>query len=550
MRSWKKGQGSAYRIQHGITGEERLVERGFHLGRSALAAAIGRMNEALKALQQCRICDLTAACSLFFGALITQLNTVLNNAYSFGSTLFDSGIEQSILWRSGWLLTPARVFERHSYFELHLSPILYIPQIVSYLVPIDRMTYYGLVYGVVWGSLLVLVYKLLKKLPASSLVACIGSVAFYISGPVAESNWEPHQEIISSLMMIAFFMAWATDRHILAVVSLSAHATVREDCGVLLALPLICLWLLDKWERIRSPEHTDTQHHATGKYALLSLLCSMVTFAIKARIPTTLDTIDVFYYSKAAPFSHLSWQLLAERVHFLIGQEYMIAIAVVLATGSIVLRDWRPFIGWLAFLPYFIFSFLSKMELAANFGSYKGHPYFLTLVWPAILAAGPMRGDRRRLYPLQIVLLFVSVISIHDGAIGIHHSLSALVNRWVLHTENQDRVAYQGFEPRLAAAMPAMGRIKGSQGAIALYPDLFDAWYRSSVTADDERGSSGNATSLLWFAGDRDAESTRQWLAKHPNMRNFHVIGTKLVLSTSLNDSTLAPMLPFMQKID
>lgn len=96
-------------------------------------------------------CDLLAICGLFFGALITQLHSVLNNAYSFGSTLFDSGIEQSILWRSGWLLAPARVFASHSYFELHLSPILYIPQIVSYLMSIDRMTYYGLVYGAIWA---------------------------------------------------------------------------------------------------------------------------------------------------------------------------------------------------------------------------------------------------------------------------------------------------------------------------------------------------------------------------------------------------------------
>jgi hypothetical protein len=241
---------------------------------------------------------------------------------------------------------------------------------------------------------------------------------------------------------------------------------------------------------------------------------------------------------------------LADRVHFLIKQEYMIAIAIVLSAGSIVLRNWRPFIGWVAFLPYFIFSFLSKMDLAANFSSYKGHPYFLALVWPAILAAGPMHSDRRRLYSLQIVLMLVSVISIHDGAIGMHHSLSTLVNRWVLHTEIQEHLAYQGFELKLAAAMPAMGRIKGSQGAIALYPDLFDVWYRSTVTADDEKDSSGNnnVTSLLWFAGDRDAESTRQWLAKRPNMRHFHVIGTKLVLSTILNDSTLAPMLPFMRR--
>jgi len=371
-----------------------------------------------------------------------------------------------------------------------------------------------------------------------------------MSGPVTESNWEPHQEIISSLLMIAFFMAWATERPFLAVVSLLAHATVREDCGVLLALPLICLWLLEKWEHIRSPERTDAQRFATGKYALLSLLCSVVAFAIKARVPNTLNTIDVFYYSKAAPFAHLSWQLLADRMHFLIKQEYMLAMAIVLAAASIALRSWRPFIGWVAFLPYFIFSFLSKMDLAANFSSYKGHPYFLALVWPAILAAGPMRGDRRRLYALQVVLLLVSVISIHDGAVGLHHSLSTLANRWALHTESQEHLAYQGFELKLAAALPAMGRIRGSQGAIALYPDLFDVWYHSLVTAPDERDSSGNdtATSLLWFAGDRDTESTREWLARHPNMHHFHVIGTKLVLSTILDDSALAPMLPSMQR--
>lgn len=395
-----------------------------------------------------------------------------------------------------------------------------------------------------------LVYWVLRKMPASSAVAFIGAVAFYMSGPVVESNWEPHQEIISSLIMIAFFLAWATERHIYAVVLLLLHATVREDCGALLALPLICLWLLEQWERIRSPESANAQQRATGKYALLSLLCSVVAFAIKARVPNTLNTIDVFYYSKAAPFAHLSWSLLAERIHFLINQEYMIAIAVVLAAGSMVLRSWRPFIGWVAFFPYFIFSFLSKMELAANLGSYKGHPYFLALVWPAILAAGPMHGDRRRLYSLQVVLMLVSVISIHDGALGMHHSWSTLVNRWMLHTEIQERVAYQGFELKLAAAMPAMGRVKGSQGAIALYPDLFDVWYRSMVTANDAEDLSGNnpVTSLLWFAGDRDAESTRQWLAKHPDVRHFHVIGTKLALSTTLDDSVLAPMLPFMQR--
>lgn len=51
MRSLKKGQGSAYRIQDGITGEVRLVERCFNLGKSALADAMDMLDQALKTQQ-------------------------------------------------------------------------------------------------------------------------------------------------------------------------------------------------------------------------------------------------------------------------------------------------------------------------------------------------------------------------------------------------------------------------------------------------------------------------------------------------------------------
>jgi hypothetical protein len=41
---------------------------------------------------------------LFLFGLVTQLNTVLNNTYHRGSSLYDSTIFQTIVWRSGWAL--------------------------------------------------------------------------------------------------------------------------------------------------------------------------------------------------------------------------------------------------------------------------------------------------------------------------------------------------------------------------------------------------------------------------------------------------------------
>jgi hypothetical protein len=48
MRSLKKGQGSIYRIQEGITGEIRLVERCFNIGKCALADVMDMLADAFQ----------------------------------------------------------------------------------------------------------------------------------------------------------------------------------------------------------------------------------------------------------------------------------------------------------------------------------------------------------------------------------------------------------------------------------------------------------------------------------------------------------------------
>src|SRR5262245_14469038 len=108
--------------------------------------------------------DLVAAGGIFLFAVLTNVSTVLNNAYSFGSTLYDSAMFQTIIWRSGWALKPAPAVSGDSFLHTHFSPINYLPAAVSYLMPIDRMSYYGLVYGVVYGLLLLVVFIALRQL--------------------------------------------------------------------------------------------------------------------------------------------------------------------------------------------------------------------------------------------------------------------------------------------------------------------------------------------------------------------------------------------------
>jgi hypothetical protein len=188
--------------------------------------------------------------ALFVFGLVTMLITVLNNAYSEGSTLYDSTIFETIIWRSGWALKPAPVMGSVSFLNIHFSPINYLPNAASYLFPFDRMTYYGIVYGCAYGALLVLAFRAFRGLApdlAGIAIAAAGALMFYLSGPVSSGAWEPHQEIASALFTIAFFLALAGRRHRTAVAMLVLNATVREDCGLLLALPLLGLWLCNRW---------------------------------------------------------------------------------------------------------------------------------------------------------------------------------------------------------------------------------------------------------------------------------------------------------------
>jgi hypothetical protein len=485
---------------------------------------------------------------IFFFAFFTQVGTVLNNAYSNGSTLFDSAIEQSILWRSGWMLTPARAIDSRSYFEMHFSPILYIPSLLSYVSPTSAMTYYGIVYGVVYGALLAFSYNLFRQISWARWAAFVAAVVIYLSGPVVEANWEPHHEIMSSILMMGFFAAWFRGRGVLSLVLLIANAAVREDCGILLVLPLTALWLIDRLGGPAAPFPDHEIKPSAGVCAALSLGCAIAAFIAKAQLPMSLDTINTFYYVKSAPLAHLSMDLILHRLGFLAGPGlYVILGGGTLAAASLWLRDWRPMVGWFAFLPYFLFNFFSKLDVAANLGSYKSFPYVLTLVWPALLLLGPMRGEGRLKW-VQVAVLFSGCVAIHDGSLGLVRSVSELADRWSLRPEVSHQTDYIELTPRLAAVIPNIPGLKGSQGAMALYPDLFESWRRASVTESSDAAETA-ADTMLWFEGDRDAEAVRQWLGKRREMRHYRVIGTRLVWSTNRSEGEFSTLLPVLERV-
>jgi hypothetical protein len=474
--------------------------------------------------------EFIAASGLFALGLMTMVNTVLNNAYSVGSTLYDSGFFQTIIWRSGWALRPAPTIDDVSFLNVHLSPINYLPNALSYLLPIDRMSYYGLVYGVVVGLMLLVTFMILRRQYCGRIVpAVIGSVLFYLSGPVNDGQWEPHQEQASSLFMLWFFLALGAGRPRPAVLMLVLNAATREDCGLILALPLLLLALHERWPRRERPPAGGRPDAL--RFAGLSILLSAVAFAVKLSFFNLRDATSTFYYG-SPPFGHLSVGLIEDRLsHTILHQTYLWLPGLVLLVGAIWRRDPRLVIGWIAFFPYWLFNFLSKSDLNAALGSYKAFPLVVTLLWPAIIALDRARPDRGPLGLLQMAVLVAAGVTWDNGEwrLAPPTGWPQLADRWVLRRETEQAERYREFESRLDSG--GLGRVRASMGVLALYPYSFPIWFRSEVLPDAE-AEAASLDSLLWFAGDRDEAISEKWLTSGHFPYLYHVSGTRISLAT------------------
>lgn len=480
--------------------------------------------------------SLLAAAVLAAFAVLTNIATVLNNAYSNGSTFFDSAFFQTIIWRSGLALRLPSSFGGNSFLNVHLSPINYLPNALSYLLPLDRMTFYGLVYGINDALLALMAFIVLRALSGGrDIPAFLGTLLFCFCGLIVEPRFEPHQEFASSLFMLAFFVAGAFGRPRWAITLLVLNASVREDAGILLAFPVFLLAFHAWWRDGLTRPAGQLLATALGSTAL-----TVIAFVIKRRYFNQFDSLSAFYYPPwPHTFDHLSGAIIAERAHLILRDaSYIWLPGLVLIAGAAVLRDIRLAFAFFAYLPYWAFNFFSNGELNAVLGSYKSFPFVPMLLWPAILAVRAAPTRRQGLAALQIATLLAGSFGWHDGTLRFAYppGVEALKSRWELQPGTERAEIYRMLEPRITSEN--LGLMRASSGVLALYPFNFEHFGIAQIREGVEDGAP-YLKSLAWFEGDRDQAITDKFLAEGDFPYRYRFIGTKLRLATRLTPMQL-----------
>lgn len=314
-------------------------------------------------------------------------------------------------WHSGLALEGPPAFP-YSFFNVHISPIFWLTSLASYLFPFDKIVWFGLVMGVIYGLYTACLERLLYEaasprsapfslplplspdLPLSTplplqekgprflgLLAPLLALTAAYSAPGLSGLSLPHIEMAFPALALCFFTSALERRPRLTVLFFLLTLSVREDAGFhLFAL----LFLLSLAIKIKSGPNAAFSAFPLKTYAALSIGFSTLALLVQKIFFTQANNLATIY-TGTPPFHHLTTALLKDRFLFLVLERpYIVLPFLVILVWSWRRKSLLLPLGYLAYLPWLTFNLLSYRPSPAQMNLYYAFPFWLALTWPPL----------------------------------------------------------------------------------------------------------------------------------------------------------------------
>jgi len=339
----------------------------------------------------------------------------LNVAYSSGD-MMDLGWLSFLAWHSDVALTGPPASFGESFFVHHVSPIFWLTSLISYVLPLGRVSFYALLMGAIYALYAAGVYRAWRLAgQKDSGTAALGGAALAIMATFSAAGMQalrlPHYEMAIPALALWFLLDLAEGRR-RAALWFGLCLLVREDAGFHL-FGLLALWALALKIARRREAHIG---NIIG-YATIAVFYSLLAMFFQHQVfPAAHQFAHI--YAGNPPWAHVTADFLKKRLSFFLIERTTITLPF-LAT---ILWAWRarnPLLplGYLAFVPWIVLNLLAVRVTAGALGFYYMFPLWLSLAWPLLaLRLWPAAKSMRR-WPWLVVLLF-SLIGWHkDGPI-------------------------------------------------------------------------------------------------------------------------------------
>jgi hypothetical protein len=304
------------------------------------------------------------------------------NHFLRGPYLLDSGWYSAIIYQQGLLPdSPRAASSIREYYGIHVSPLISLASVFSYVLPIGRVPYYALFQGLIYAPLgavtaILARTKGSRTTSVDAVKVLITSLLFAFNGQALACLGYPHYEIFLSAGVCLLVAGIATGHERLGWLGLVLAGATREDGG-LHALAFTMAALACNLSRRPFP----IERRVIIRMAIVSGLMSVAAFVAQKSFFQSANLFRHEYLGDPT-YAHLTLATLERRIRGLPADANFIVLPFL---GTVVLaavaRDARYLLGWVVELPWFLVNLFAAQEIKAQFSIYTGFPFVASIFW-------------------------------------------------------------------------------------------------------------------------------------------------------------------------
>jgi hypothetical protein len=405
-------------------------------------------------------------------AFLLVRTAILNLFYSVGD-LHDPGWLATVAWRNGWLLIGPPSLGG-SYFSEHISPIFWLTNLVSYLLPLPKIDFFAAFMAAIYALYAAGIFRAWlwgddRVSAARSVVALAVALLATFSAVSMQTLRLAHHEIAMPALALWFFIALVERNYRLAVVWFVLCLMVREDAGFHL-FGLLVLWGLC----LKIGGQRDDRAQMLWRFAAVAFAYAVIALAIKhTAFPRANNFSRV--YSGIPPWQHLTGPFLSERFWFYLTERTFITVPllVTLAWAAVSRNPLLP-VGYIAFLPWLALHFVAAFGTTGMLGYYYAFPFWLSLAWPLVaLHLWPAASEKQKArWPYVLVLLSSLVGWKFDRVVVYPFDNNHFIEHPFVYTNDvQNRAAADRFVDYFIANKTAFGSFAADMAITGLMMD-------------------------------------------------------------------------------
>jgi hypothetical protein len=302
---------------------------------------------------------------------------VWNHFYADGPYLLDAGFLSGVVYRRGIVPYDLPIENAApSYFSIHVSPLVSLASVISYVVPLPRVEYFCAVNGLLYATLAAAPALLVRpRTIRGALAVGIAALAFAFGGQVLVVMGYPHYEIFVAAGVVTMLAGAATGRAPLAWAGLAMAAATREDGGGHVALFALAVLACGRSFRL--------ERRTTLALVGAGVLASVAAVLLERVFFGPSDLFGSEYLGHPA-YAHIDASVVSRRAVVIVERGRFITYPFVATVAlAIARRDARYLFGWAAAFPWFVLNFFAAQELKSAFEIYTGFPFVASTFWVA-----------------------------------------------------------------------------------------------------------------------------------------------------------------------